>query len=437
MNMRVNIFGLGYVGCVSAACLAESGCYVTGIDVDDSKVQTINKGESPVIEPGLRDLIRRGIQSGRLRATTSNLGEADVSIVCVGTPSRDNGSLYLEYIERVSRQVGEYLRKLDRYHVVNVRSTVLPGTVGNLIVPLVEEMSGKQTGRDFGVCMNPEFMREGTSIEDYFHPPITVIGQWDERSGNSVGDLYAGIDAPLRKTSIQAAEMIKYACNAFHALKVVFGNEIGNLCKKLDVDSHEVMDIFCMDRKLNISPYYLKPGFAFGGSCLPKDLRALTYRAKTLDLELPVLESILHSNSKQVDIAYRMIAKTGEKKVGMLGLSFKPDTDDLRESPMVDLAEKLIGKGYDVTIYDEEVSLARIFGANKQYIEQVIPHISSLIVENLRDLVKRSEILVIAKKSKACTEILEYLPPKTKIIDLARISGHELLKDVEYEGICW
>jgi GDP-mannose 6-dehydrogenase len=320
---------------------------------------------------------------------------------------------------------------------VNIRSTVLPGTVETLVRPILEETSGKKAGKDFGLCMNPEFMREGTSIDDYHNPPFTVIGQWDERSGDVVARLYEGVNAPVRRTTVRVAEMIKYACNAFHALKIAFSNEIGNICKKVNVDSHEVMDIFCMDKKLNISSYYMKPGFAFGGSCLPKDLRALSYKAKTVDLEIPVLNAIMNSNHHQVDIAYRMIAGTGKKKVGMFGLSFKTNSDDLRESPMVELAEKLIGKGYEVSIYDHEVSLSRIFGANKQYIDQVIPHVSSLIVEKPGDFAGRADVIVIAKRSKASEEVLESLGDGTTVIDLVRIKEDLSKINGRYEGICW
>ena len=435
--MRVNILGLGYVGCVSAACMAKSGHEVTGIDVNETKIDLIKQGKSPIIEPRLQDLLKEGIDSGRLKATSGKFPDADVSIVCVGTPSKDNGSLELVYIERVVRQIGEYMKNRDAYHAVNIRSTVLPGTIETVLLPILEEASGKKAGKDFGLCMNPEFMREGTSVEDYYHPPFTVIGEWDAKSGDTVARLYEGVDAPVRRTTIRAAEMIKYACNAFHALKVAFSNEIGNICKKVDVDSHEVMDIFCMDKKLNISSYYMKPGFAFGGSCLPKDVRALTYKAKTVDLDLPVLNAILASNSNQVNVAYRMIASTGKKKIGMFGLSFKPFSDDLRESPMVDLAEKLIGKGYEVMIYDHEVSMSRIFGANKQYIDQVIPHVSSLIVEKPNELANRAEVVVIAKKSKASEEALEFIGEGTTVIDLVRVSDNINRKGDRYEGICW
>ena len=435
--MKVNIFGLGYVGCVSAACLADSGFSITGIDVDEIKTGAINRGESAIVEPGISELLKKGVSSGRLKAGTAVEPDADISIVCVGTPSHDNGSLYLGYIERVSRQIGEYLKGFKSYHVVNIRSTVLPGTIETLIIPKIEEFSGKKAGKDFGVCMNPEFMREGTSVADYYDPPFTIIGQLDSRSGDVISRLYEGIDAPIRRTTIRAAEMIKYSCNAFHALKVTFANEIGNVCKKVGVNSHEVMDIFCMDRKLNISPYYLKPGFAFGGSCLPKDVRALTYKARSVNLELPLLTSILPSNKQQIDIAYKMIAATKKKKIGIFGLSFKPDTDDLRESPMVELAEKLIGKGFHVTIFDREVSLARIFGANKQYIDQVIPHISSHIEEQVEDFVGKSEVVVFAKKSKVSAEVMKRISDGVIVIDLARVLDTVPKKDARYHGICW
>lgn len=435
--MKVNIFGLGYVGCISAACMAKSGHYVTGIDISEAKVDMIRQGKSPIIEPGLEELLKEGVASGHLVVTKDEIPNADVSIVCVGTPSRDNGSLELVYMERVVRRISEYLKACDSYHVVNIRSTVLPGTVETLVLPILEEGSGKKVGKDFGLCMNPEFMREGTSVEDYYNPPFTVIGEWDKRSGDRVADLYAGVEGPVRRTTVRVAEMIKYTCNVFHALKVSFANEIGNICKKVDVDSHEVMDIFCMDKKLNISPYYMKPGFAFGGSCLPKDLRALMYKAKTVDLDLPVLGAVMNSNSNQVNIAYRMIAATGKKKIGMFGLSFKTNSDDLRESPMVELAEKLIGKGFEVTIFDQEVSLSRIFGANKQYINQVIPHVSSLLVESPKDFADRSEVVVIAKKSKATEEVLEYLGDGQMVIDLVRIKGDFSKNIGRYEGICW
>ena len=436
--MRINIYGLGYVGCVSAACLANNGFDVTGIDIDKLKVNMINKGRNPIVEPGLQEAIQKAVASKKLRATINGVGPADISIVCVGTPSNDNGSLQLQYIKRVAEQIGHFLNKNDNYHVVNIRSTVLPGTVEEVVIPILEEHAKKKTGKDFGICMNPEFMREGTSIYDYFNPPFTVIGQMDKKSGNVIEKLYTDIHAPLFKTTIKAAEIVKYSCNAFHALKICFANEIGNTCKIFNIDSHEVMKIFCEDKKLNISPVYLKPGFAFGGSCLPKDLRALLHKAKEMDLQLPILESILKSNNHQIEVAYKLIAKTRKKRIGLLGLSFKPDTDDLRESPMVELAEKLIGKGYDLSIYDKEVSIAKVFGSNKKYIERVIPHISSLMKESVSEVIKRSEVIVVTKTTEEVGKVITRLKGNKIIIDLAKLNiAQGKRKNGEYEGICW
>jgi GDP-mannose 6-dehydrogenase len=435
--MRINLYGLGYVGCISATCLANDGHEVTGIDVDQTKVDIINKGESPIVEPGLQSALKRAVASGKLNATINNIVPADISIVCVGTPSNENGSLQLHYITNLAEQIGDSIKNVDSYHVVNIRSTVLPGTVEDTLIPIIEERSGKKAGTDFGVCMNPEFLREGTSLYDYANPPFTIIGEIDERSGDVIKKLYDNVKAPLYRTTIKAAEMIKYACNTFHALKISFANEIGNICKKMEIDSHEVMDIFCKDTKLNISPYYLKPGFAFGGSCLPKDLRAILYKVKEIDLETPILSSILKSNDYQIEIAYELIARSGKKKVGLLGLSFKADTDDLRESPMVELAEKLIGKGYELSIYDKEVSLAKIFGSNKKYIEQVIPHISSLMRESVHDVIDNSEVIIFAKNSNEFQDVICKIGGNKKVVDLARILSNLEERNDCYEGICW
>ena len=435
--MKVNIYGMGYVGCVSAACLANNGNMVTGIDVDKLKVNMINNGVSPIAERGLQKAIEEAVASDKLKATVNVIGPADISMVCVGTPSNDNGSLHLENIRRVVKQIGNYLCNLDFYHVVTIRSTVLPGTIEDMVIPLIEEYSNKKAGIDFGVCMNPEFMREGTSIYDYHNPPFTLIGELDKKSGSSVAKIYENVNAPIIRTSIKVAEMLKYACNTFHALKVTFANEIGNICKSLNIDSHEVMDIFCKDIKLNLSPYYLKPGYAFGGSCLPKDLKALLYKAKELDLESPVLNSILRSNHNQIETAYNLIQKTGKKKVGILGLSFKPGTDDLRESPMVELIEKLLGKGYEISIYDKEVSLTKIIGSNKKYIELTIPHISSLMKESLREVIDRSEVVVLGNKSKEHEESIAGLNNNKILIDLIRIVSNHAERNGFYEGLCW
>jgi len=438
--VKINVFGLGYVGCVSAACLANDDHIVTGVDINNSRIQLINKGKSPIIELGLQEAIQAAITAGKLKATVNdiqNIGPADISIVCVGTPSHDNGSLQLQFIQRVAKQIGEFLRTIDSYHVVNIRSTVLPGTVEEVVIPLIEQESEKKAGIDFGVCMNPEFMREGTSIDDYYNPPFTLIGELDKKSGDIVAKLYEKINAPTLRTSIRVAEITKYTCNIFHALKVSFANEIGNICKSLNIDSHQVMDIFCKDTKLNLSQYYLKPGYAFGGSCLPKDTRALLYKAKELDLESPVLSAILRSNNNQIESAYKLVKKTGMKKVGVLGLSFKQGTDDLRESPMVELIEKLIGKGYSVNIFDREVYLAKLTGSNKRYIEQAIPHISSLMKQTAQEVIENSDVIVVGNNSDENKDIVDKIHKNKVVIDLVRIGANPEQRNGYYEGICW
>jgi GDP-mannose 6-dehydrogenase len=435
--MRINIYGLGYVGSVSAACLARDGHQVLGIDVDRAKVDCISGGMSPVVEPGLTELVERSVNAGRLRASVGEADYADLSLVCVGTPSNENGSLCLDYINRAIAQIGDWLRHTDNYHVVCVRSTVLPGTIEAVVIPGLEQHSGKRAGIDFGVCMNPEFLREGSSIRDYYCPPFTVIGELDERSGDVVAELYSRLPGPVIRTKLGVAELVKYAGNAFHALKITFANEIGNIAKRLGLDGREVMDIFCRDQKLNVSPAYLQPGFAFGGSCLPKDLRALLHKARELDVEPRVLRSILTSNAEQIHEAYRLIKRTGYKKVAVLGLSFKPGTDDLRESPNAELVELLIGKGYRVTIFDREVSLARLRGANKAYIEQTIPHISSLMKPTIEAAVDGCDVIVLAKRSPEVDEALGRWCNVKYIIDLASVVGSSSESKERYEGICW
>lgn len=436
---RVSVFGLGYVGAVSVACLADRGHSVIGVDVNPAKVDLIGSGRSPIVEAGLEALLRKGVDEGRIRATTDTalaIQESDVSLVCVGTPSNSNGSLDLTYVQRVSEEIGAALARKEGYHVVVARSTMLPGSTGSTVIPALEEHSGKRLGSDFGVCFNPEFLREGTSIADFDDPPFTVIGADDERARSVLAALYAGIEAPLVNVSLREAEMVKYACNAFHGLKVTFANEIGNLCKQQGIDSHAVMDLFCRDAKLNLSPYYLKPGFAFGGSCLPKDLRALLYHGRQLDTRTPTLESILPSNERQIDIAYQLVRRTGCRRIGVLGFSFKAGTDDLRESPMVALIEMLIGKGYTVEVYDRNVSLANLHGANRAYIEQEIPHIAQLMRESMQEVVEGSELLVIGNKAPEFKDALAAVREDQIILDLVRIS--ETPPDnPNYVGLCW
>uniref|UniRef100_A0A1I7YG09 GDP-mannose 6-dehydrogenase n=1 Tax=Steinernema glaseri TaxID=37863 RepID=A0A1I7YG09_9BILA len=367
---------------VCAGCLSARGHNVVGVDISPAKIDMINQGKSPIVEPGLEQLLQQAVQQGRLYGTTDvqrAVLDTELSLLCVGTPSKKNGDLDLVYMEAVCRQIGEALRDKAGRHTVVVRSTVLPGTVNNVVIPLLEQASGKKAGVDFGVAVNPEFLRESTAIKDYDFPAMTVIGELDTQSGDILQSLYEGLDAPVIRKSIEVAEMIKYTCNVWHATKVTFANEIGNIAKACGVDGREVMEVVCQDKALNLSQYYMRPGFAFGGSCLPKDVRALTYRAGSLDVKAPLLNSLMTSNESQVQNAFDIIESHDKRKVALLGLSFKAGTDDLRESPLVELAERLIGKGYELNIYDSNVEYARVHGANKDYIESKIPHVSSLL----------------------------------------------------------
>jgi len=438
--VKISVFGLGYVGSVSAACLTALGHEVVGIDVNPVKVDLINTGQGPVVEAGLDALIAKGVETGRLSADTrasEAIAASEVSLICVGTPSDANGNLNMASVERVCQEIGGALSDKESYHVVVVRSTVLPGSTEERVLPILERASGRRAGRDFGVSFNPEFLREGTAVYDFYHPPFSLIGQYDDRGARLVADLYAAVDAPLLIVPLKVAEMVKYANNAFHALKVAFANEIGNVCKRQGIDSHQVMDIFCMDEKLNLSSYYLKPGFAFGGSCLPKDLRALLYHAHRLDLSVPVLEAILPSNELQVRQGFELIKRIGKKKIGVLGFSFKAGTDDLRESPLVQLIEMLIGKGYHVQVYDQNVSLARLHGANRAYIEREIPHIASLMCDSLDEVLTDSEVIVIGNKSPEFHNVPWRARQGQVVIDLVRILKDIDRSDAEYEGICW
>lgn len=437
--MKISIFGLGYVGAVSAGCLANEGHEVIGVDPNQTKVDLINQGKTPIIEKDIGELIEMAVKEGRLRATT-DASEAirgtELSLICVGTPSQLNGNLDLKFVRRVCERIGSALKTKPERHVMVVRSTVLPGTMRNVVIPTLEEFSGKRAGVDFGVCNNPEFLREGSSVYDFYHPPKTVIGETDTQSGDRVASLYDKMDALLIRTDLETAEMVKYTDNAWHALKIGFANEIGNICKTLGIDSHKVMNIFCRDTKLNISASYLKPGFAFGGSCLPKDLRALIYKARRLDLNLPILKSILPSNELQVERCVRMIMEKGSKKVGVLGFSFKAGTDDLRESPIVEVVERLIGKGYDIRLYDRNVNLASLVGANRDYILNHIPHISRLMVKGVDEVLAHADTVVIGNGDKEFRGVLDRLRPDQVVVDLVRIGERQSEVD-RYDGICW
>jgi len=436
---RISILGLGYVGTVCSACLAQEGHHVIAVDVNGDKVDIVNSGRSPIIEKDLERLIAEGIEEGMLSATTDSreaILASDLTFVCVGSPSNGNGSLDTSYLERVSCDIGMALREKDEYHLVVIRSTVLPGTIGATIIPILEETSGKKAGMGFGVAVNPEFMRESESVYDFYNPPKTVVGALKPADADVVAELFEGLSAPLIRTSIEAAEMVKYTDNAFHALKVVFANEIGNICGALGIDAHVVMDIFCMDTKLNISPYYLKPGFAFGGSCLPKDVRALTYESRKLDVHTPVLNAILPSNRHQIALGLQRIVSLQRKKIGILGLSFKAGTDDIRESPLVELTESLIGKGYDVRIYDRCISLARLCGGNKEYVERKIPHIAKLIVGSMEEIMRHAEVIIIGNKASEFKDALELLRPGQEVVDLVGLVAERCAEEVCAELQC-
>jgi GDP-mannose 6-dehydrogenase len=437
--LRISIFGLGYVGTVSCGCLAYAGHEVFGVDPIGTKVQLINAGKSPVVEANIGEIIAAVVKTGRLRATQDQdqaIHETDLSFVCVGTPSQINGNLDVTYVRRVCEQIGQALKNKTTRHTIVIRSTILPGTMHGLVIPVLEESSGKKAGLDFGVCNNPEFLREGSAVTDFNFPPKIVIGELDSASGDMLATLYADLDAPLVRTDLRTSEMVKYIDNSWHALKIGFANEIGNLCKSLSIDSHKAMEIFCKDKKLNISPAYLLPGFAFGGSCLPKDIRALAYKAKLHDLQMPILCSILPSNESQMMKGLELITIKGHKRVGVLGFSFKAGTDDLRESPMIEIIERLIGKGYDLRIYDKNVHVASLVGANRDFILNRIPHISKLMVENIDAVLNHAETIVIGNNDPDFRSVPHHLRNDQCVVDFVRITDRRS-ENGRYEGICW
>jgi GDP-mannose 6-dehydrogenase len=444
-QMKISVFGLGYVGCVSAACLAARGHDVVGVDVNQLKVDLIAAGKAPVVEERIGELTSQVVASGKLRATT-DVTEAivatEVSLVCVGTPSAPNGSLSTTYLERVSEQIGAALAGKQGRHTIVFRSTMLPGTCLEKLLPILEKTSGLTAGVDFGVTVNPEFLREGTSVRDFFEPPKTVIGEIDKASGDVVAALYDGLPGEMFRVAVPVAEMTKYADNAFHSLKIAFANELGAVSRALNLDSHRVMDVFLADRKLNISPAYLRPGFAFGGSCLPKDLRGLVYAARHADVAVPLLSHVLPSNEEHLGRAFDFVVATGKRRVGLFGLSFKPGTDDLRESPLVELAERLLGKGYDLRIYDANVTLSRLMGANREYIESRLPHLGQLLSNSVPEVMAHSEVCVIGCRD---PEVLAALPSASNysvttrtIVDLVRLPDAEQRREQPgYVGLGW
>jgi GDP-mannose 6-dehydrogenase len=437
--MKISVFGMGYVGSVTAACLAEQRHEVVGVDTNPTKVELLNAGQSPVIEPSLGDMIREAVRDARLRATSSAedaVDSTDISLVCVGTPTMRSGRLDLSGVEKVSQELGHALRGKSGFHTIALRSTVLPGTSDTLVTPALEAASGKKSGRDFAVCYNPEFIREGTAVADFYAPPFTVIGAHDRQLAQPIAQLYAAIEKPLLHTAVREAEMLKYICNAFHALKIAFANEVGTLAKAVGVDSTALMNLFCTDEKLNISRAYLQPGFAFGGSCLPKDVRSLAYLGREKDLRLPLLESILPSNEVHVRRGIDLVLETGKKRIGVLGLSFKPDTDDLRESPMIELVKALLGEGCQLRIFDEKVKLSSIIGANRQFVEKEIPHIGALLADSLEQVVGESEVIVVGRDAREFKDLRQLLRPEHVVIELARSKNFEA-GAARHTGICW
>lgn len=445
--MKISVFGLGYVGCVSAACLATRGHEVVGVDVNPLKIDLIGRGQAPVVEEQIGELTAEVVRTGALRASTDvaeAIGATEVSLVCVGTPSAPNGSLSTTYLERVAEQIGQALATQSHRHTVVFRSTMLPGTCLDKLVPILERASGRTAGRDFGVAVNPEFLREGTSVRDFFDPPKTVIGEYDTASGDVVAALYEGLPGEVFRVPIPVAEMTKYADNAFHGLKIGFANELGAVCRAIGLDSHQVMDVFLADRKLNVSPAYLRPGFAFGGSCLPKDLRGLVYAARRADVSVPILEHVLPSNEEHLRRALELIrdaAATGGRRIGLFGLSFKPGTDDLRESPLVELAERLVGKGYKLRIYDANVQLSRLVGANREYVEQRLPHLGDLLSSSVEDVLAHAEVCVIGCKDPAVLAALDRAGDRAgnrTIVDLVRLPDADRRRaHPGYVGLGW
>jgi GDP-mannose 6-dehydrogenase len=438
--MNISVFGLGYVGTVTAACLAYQGNNVVGVDLNRKKTEAINSGTSPIVEPRLGEIVAECHRAGRLHgasAAETAVLSSEISFVCVGTPGLRNGKLDLGHIEPVCREIGEVLKKKKSFHLVVLRSTVLPGTAEELVVPTLAKASGKRIGPDFGVCVNPEFMREGTAVADFFEPSITVIGAIDKAHSAMVRELYRWAPGLVFETSFRSAEMVKYACNAWHALKVTFANEIGTLAHELNVDAEAVVEMFTSDTKLNILPEYLKPGFAFGGSCLPKDVRALNYRARHLDLKVPLLDSILPSNEEHLARAVELVLQTGKHKIGVLGLSFKAATDDPRESPQVELIKRLLGEGREMKIWDDNVSLGRLIGSNREYIEQVIPHIGSLLKTALEDVLREAEVVVVGTQALNRDVLQSSIRKDQQVIDLVNLEKACRPQALPaYKGIC-
>ena len=434
--MTISIFGLGYVGCVSLGCLARNGFQVIGVDVNKTKVHLINQGLPTIIEKDIDTIIKEQHKSGKIRATKDYhqaVMESDMSIICVGTPLGEDGNLNLEYIYQTAKQIGEVLKYKVSFHIIVIRSTVVPGT-NQRVSEIISEKSGKKVNEDFAVVSNPEFLREGSAVQDYYNPPFTLIGTDNDKAAEVMKQIYEKVNGEFIRTEIKIAELIKYVNNSFHALKVTFANEVGTICKKLDIDAYELMNIFSKDKQLNISPYYLKPGFAYGGSCLPKDLNALKTMALNLNIKVPVLSSIELSNQNHIQNAVQIIKKSGKTKIGILGIAFKEGTDDLRYSPVINVIEELLVKDYQVKVYDDYVQTALLIGSNKEYLKKNLPYLTNLMVNNEKDLLEWAELVVFNKKKEYYSELISQYPDKS-FLDLIKINGN--IQKFNYEGICW
>jgi GDP-mannose 6-dehydrogenase len=438
--MKISIFGLGYVGAVTAACLAKSGHQVTGVDIHPGKIALINAGQAPIIEPELQDFIESGVHAGHLRATNdveAAIAASDISLICVGTPTSDGGAVSFEALDKVMLEIGAALRRKLGHHSVVVRSTVPPGTTEERLAPALAAASSRQIGEDLDVFYNPEFLREGSAIQDFYHPPFTLIGAFQEARSPSAAAIYKDVQAQLFCTSCNVAESVKYLCNAFHALKIAFANEAGALLKACGVDARKSMQLFCEDRNLNLSSAYLRPGFAFGGSCLPKDVRALVNLAQTRKVQVPLLEQILPSNDMHIKRAFQLITQNGRRKVALFGLAFKPGTDDFRESPLVALAERLIGKGYPITIFDRNLEFAKLTGKNREFVEREIPHLDQLLAHSSEAALDGAEVIVIGHVGASEVAIIAAGHNGRPIIDLQGVEAFQALGNKIYSGICW
>ncbi len=438
--MKVSIFGMGYVGAVSGACLAQLGHEIVGVDRNAKKVELINAGLSPIVEEGVAERIAAAVDKGHLRATTDAdeaVVNTDVSFISVGTPSAADGRPCLSIVDAVVSDIGHALRAKNAEHTVVMRSTVLPGTTEDHVLQGLIEHSGRKPGGGLEVCYNPEFLREGSAVKDFYNPPFTLGGSVNERGYECLEDLYAGVEAPFIRTTCRVAESLKYLSNAFHVVKITFANEVGMLLKHLGMDSREAMAVFCQDRHLNISPAYLRPGFAFGGSCLPKELRALEALARSQNLQLPMISQLLRSNDEHIDRAFQMITRHGRQKIALFGLSFKPGTDDLRESPLVALAERLLGKGYELAIFDKDVDLSRLMGANREYIDREIPHLEKLLASEAADALDGAGTIVIGHVGPSEIQAITTAGKGRNVIDLQGVQEIQAFDGIHYEGICW